>query len=213
MKKKIVVRVAVALFSVALSILLFIYSKNQSMQMLDEIIEKSDCCVVLNYLGGTPISFNADVDNIKIENLKHLEIESNVETSVEELIGITYWDEYYFPDFEVILAKQYDNGKPIIEYADEYVDQRGIYILFLTKSDDGDYYYITDGKSGAIELKNGIIDLKPLDKRLVLAMWFKYDNDIRSFLKWYEDEYRFSDEMVPVKPIPPELFNKRLNYY
>ena len=52
MKKKIVVRVAVALFSVALSILLFIYSKNQSMQMLDEIIEKSDCCVVLNYLGG-----------------------------------------------------------------------------------------------------------------------------------------------------------------
>ena len=133
MKKKIVVRVAVALFSVALSILLFIYSKNQSMQMLDEIIEKSDCCVVLSYLGGATISFDAD-DNIKIENLKHLEIESNVETSVEELIGITYWDEYYFPDFEVTLAKQYDNGKPVIEYADEYVNQRGIYILFLTKS-------------------------------------------------------------------------------
>ena len=212
MKKKIVVRVAVALFSVALSILLFIYSKNQSMQMLDEIIEKSDCCVVLNYLGGTPISFNADVDNIKIENLKHLKIENDIETSVEELIGIAYWDEYYFPDFEVTLAKQYDNGKPIIEYADEYVDERGIYILFLTKSDDGDYYYITDGKSGAIELRNGIIDLRPLDKRLILAMWLKYDNDIRSFLKWYEDEYRFSDKMVPVKPIPPELFDKRLNY-
>lgn len=212
MKKKIVVRVAVALFSVALSILLFIYSKNQSMQMLDEIIEKSDCCVVLSSLGGATISFDAD-DNIKIENLKHLEIESNVETSVEELIGITYWDEYYFPDFEVTLAKQYDNGKPIIEYADEYVDQRGIYILFLTKSDDGDYYYITGGKSGAIKLKNGVIDLRPLDKRLLLAMVFKYDNDIRSFLEWYEDEYRFSDKMVPVKPIPPELFDKRLNAY
>lgn len=212
MKKKIVVRVAVALFSVALSILLFIYSKNQSMQMLDEIIEKSDCCVVLSSIGGATISFDAD-DNIKIENLKHLEIESNVETSVEELIGIAYWDEYYFPDFEVTLAKQYDNGKPVIEYADEYVDQRGIYILFLTKSDDGDYYYITDGKSGAIELRNGIIDLNPLDKRLILAMVFKYDNDIRSFLKWYEDEYRFSDKMVPVKPIPPELFDKRLNTY
>ena len=213
MKKKIVVRVAVALFSVALSILLFIYSKNKSMQILDEIIAKSDCCVVLSSIGGATLSFDADVNNKKIKNLKHLKIESNVETSVEELIGIAYWDEYYFPDFEVTLAKQYDNGKPIIEYADEYVDQRGIYILFLTKSDDGDYYYITDGKSGAIELKNGIIDLKPLDKRLVLAMWFKYDNDIRSFLKWYEDEYRFSDKMVPVKPIPPELFNKRLNYY
>lgn len=211
MKKKIVVRVVVALFSVALSIILFICSKNQSIQMLDEIIEKSDCCVVLSYLGGATISFDAD-DNIKIENLKHLEIESNVETSVEELIGITYWDEYYFPDFKVTLAKQYDNGKPIIEYADEYVDERGIYILFLTKSDDGDYYYITDGKSGAIELRNGIIDLNPLDKRLILAMWLKYDNDIRSFLKWYEDEYRFSDKMVPVKPIPPELFDKRLNY-
>lgn len=212
MKKKIVVRVEVALFSVALSILLFIYSKNQSMQMLDEIIEKSDCCVVLSSLGGATISFDAD-DNIKIENLKHLEIESNVETSVEELIGITYWDEYYFPDFEVTLAKQYDNGKPIIEYADEYVDQRGIYILFLTKSDDGDYYYITSGKSGAIKLKNGVIDLRPLNKRLLLAMVFKYDNDIRSFLEWYEDEYRFSDKMVPVKPIPPELFDKRLNAY
>lgn len=212
MKKKIVVRVAVALFSVALSILLFIYSKNQSMQMLDEIIEKSDCCVVLSSLGGATISFDAD-DNIKIENLKHLEIESNVETSVEELIGITYWDEYYFPDFEVTLAKQYDNGKPVIEYADEYVDQRGIYILFLTKSDDGDYYYITGGKSGAIKLKNGVIDLRPLDKRLLLAMVFKYDNDIRSFLEWYEYEYRFSDKMVPVKPIPPELFDKRLNAY
>ena len=182
------------------------------MQMLDEIIEKSDCCVVLSSLGGATISFDAD-DNIKIENLKHLEIESNVETSVEELIGITYWDEYYFPDFEVTLAKQYDNGKPIIEYADEYVDQRGIYILFLTKSDDGDYYYITGGKSGAIKLKNGVIDLRPLDKRLLLAMVFKYDNDIRSFLEWYEDEYRFSDKMVPVKPIPPELFDKRLNAY
>ena len=187
MKKKIVVRVAVALFSVALSILLFIYSKNQSMQMLDEIIEKSDCCVVLSSLGGATISFDAD-DNIKIENLKHLKIESNVETSVEELIGIAYWDEYYFPDFEVTLAKQYDNGKPVIEYADEYVNQRGIYILFLTKSDDGDYYYITDGKSGAIELKNSVIDLRPLDKRLLLAMVFKYDNDIRSFLEWYEEE-------------------------
>ena len=50
-----------------------------------------------------------------------------------------------------------------------------------------------------------------------MVLWgyvvFGMDNDIRSFLKWYEDEYRFSDKMVPVKPIPPELFDKRLNTY
>ena len=73
--------------------------------------------------------------------------------------------------------------------------------------------YWNPRESGAIKLKNGVIDLRPLDKRLLLAMVFKYDNDIRSFLEWYEDEYRFSDKMVPVKPIPPELFDKRLNTY
>lgn len=201
MKKKLIVRISVVVFSAVVGVVLFVCSRNQSEQLLEKIIAESDCCVCLGSIGGSTLSSDSDIEIT--DDLKFIEKENNVETSVEKIVGLAEEDAY-FPDFEVTLVKQYEDGKSIIEYADEYVcekifDIRPLYILFLSKSDDGDYYYITGGKSGAIELK--IRGMNPLDKRLTLGVLLKFKNDINVFREWYENEYEFSDKMVPSKKI------------
>lgn len=203
MKKMLLVRVLVVVFSAIVLIFLFIFSKNQSEQTLEKIIEETDCCVCLGSIGGATLS--SDIDIGLTGDLKFIEKENNAETCVEKIIGLGDED-VYFPDFEVTLVKQYEDGKTIIEYADEFVcekisDIRPLYILFLSKSDDGDYYYITGGKSGAIELNER--GMKPLDKRLTLGVLLKFKNDIKVFLEWYENEYDFSVKMVPRKKLQP----------
>ena len=203
MKKMLLVRVLVVVFSAIVLIFLFIFSRNQSEQTLEKIIEESDCCVCLGSIGGATLS--SDIDIGLTGDLNFIEKENNAETCVEKIIGLGDED-VYFPDFEVTLVKQYEDGKTIIEYADEFVcekisDIRPLYILFLSKSDDGDYYYITGGKSGAIELNER--GMKPLDKRLTLGVLLKFKNDIKVFLEWYGNEYEFSDKMVPRKKLQP----------
>ncbi len=201
MKKKLIVRISVVVLSAIVGVVLFVCSRNQSEQLLERIIAESDCCVCLSSIGGPTLSSDSDIEIT--DDLKFIEKENNVETSVEKIVGLAEEDAY-FPDFEVTLVKQYENGKSIIEYADEFVcekisDIRPLYILFLSKSDDGDYYYITGGKSGAIELEIG--GMNPIDKRLTLGVLLKFKNDINVFCEWYENEYEFSDKMVPRKKI------------
>ena len=202
-----IVRVSVVVFSAIVGIVLFICSRNQSEQLLEKIITESDCCVCLSSIGGATLSSDSDIEIT--DDLKFMETKDTVETSVEEIIGLSD-EEIYFPDYEVTLAKQYEDGKPIIEYADEYVCEkpsavRPLYILFLSKADDGDYYYITGGKSGAIEL--GYSVFKPLDKKLSLGVLFKFKSDIKVFCEWYENEYEFSENMIPVKSVNSAFYS------
>ncbi len=199
MKRKLIVRISVVVFSAVVGVVLFVCSRNQSEQLLEKIIAESDCCVCLSSIGGGTLS--SDNGIAITDDLKFIEKENNVETSVEKIVGLAEEDAY-FPDFEVTLVKQYENGKSIIEYADEFVcekisDIRPLYILFLSKSDDGDYYYITGGKSGAIKITDD--SLEPLDKNLKFAVWLKFENDYGKFEHWRVNEYEFSDNMIPVE--------------
>ncbi|MBE6749348.1 MAG: hypothetical protein E7557_09010 [Ruminococcaceae bacterium] len=189
MKKKLNILVIsfVLIIVTSVGVIIFNYPANKSEWTLEKLIAESDCCVVLR-----------DVRGYFCYTGPYVETKENEGSNREEILVVDERDELYFPDKHFILVQEFKDYKPTLEYIPgDSGSDRPPYILFLTKADDGDYYYITGGKSGAIK----IIDdrLEALDENLKFEVWLKFKNDYKNFEQWRINEYEFSDKMIPIE--------------
>ena len=189
MKKKLIILVTslVLMLVITVGVIAFNYPENKSEWTLQRLIEESDCCVVLE-----------NVEWHFCYTGPYVETKENECSNREEIRVIDERDELYFPDGHFILVQEFKDYKPTLEYtAGDLGVERPPYILFLSKAQDGDYYYITGGKSGAIKITDD--SLEPLDENLKFAVWLKFENDYGKFEHWRVNEYEFSDNMIPVE--------------
>ena len=155
-------------------------SKNKLITF-QELVEKSDCCVI--------VSINP---NDKTE-LNSKEINGEYYTDVK-VGGFSEYSEIFdiLPERITIIQK----GSAFLEETNETKTTR-FYYLFLNKSEVENTYYITNNKTGVIETDFNY--LYPFDKNLSKELNEKfYDKrhkpDSR-FRSWLIDEYKFSEIM------------------
>ncbi len=189
MKKKLIVLVTsfALMVVITVGVIAFNYPENKSEWTLEKLIAESDCCVVLREVNGK-FCYTGP----------YVEVKENEINDCEYLLFLDERDELYFPDGHFILVQDVKDHKPTLEYIPGYLgSDRPPYILFLTKAQDGDYYYITGGKSGAIKITED--GLEPLDENLKFEVWLKFENNYRKFEQWRINEYKFSANMIPVE--------------
>jgi len=189
MKKKLIVLViTVGVVIVAVvAATVFNHQKSKSEWTLERLVKESDCCVVLSAVEGYFCYIGP-----------YVETKEDEWSNREEILVVDERDELYFCDNHIILVQEFKDYKPTLEYIPgDLGSDRPPYILFLTKAKDGDYYYITGGKSGAIKMTAD--GLEPLDENLKLDVWLKFKNDFKKFEEWRVNEYKFSDKMIPIE--------------
>lgn len=101
--------------------------------------------------------------------------ETKVYTKVET-IPISEWQ-----------LEHLEDNITIIEDDISYIEPERVYIVFLSKSENGDDYYLSCGKSSIFILDYGKI--KPLDYKMKNEVKTHWNNDINTFEEWFSENY------------------------
>lgn len=140
----------------------------------DELIEESDCCVrvYLKNLDGSLATSKKIGKNYYIDMrvFRNGERDLNV---LEEKITIIQENEPYLETYKL--------------------DEIPGYILFLTKADTENTYYVTGGKSGVI--RTDYTHLYAIDDNLQQEL-NEYFTDVFVFEEWRKNIYNFSADMI-----------------
>lgn len=196
MKKKLSILVIsfVLMIVMAVGVIVFNYPENKSEWTLQRLIDESDCCVQIttSYSG---YCYQA----IPEEPLKEV-YEKDGKFYQEVVVSTTPRTVEYFDDREITIIQENEN------YLNEHA-----YIVFLTKAEEDDCYYILGGKNGVIKLVNYGFSENAYIEELVYGK-FRSDNkvlekefdekfnDYNAFYDWVESEdNKFSDKMIPVE--------------
>ncbi|MBO7179535.1 MAG: hypothetical protein J6V78_04260 [Clostridia bacterium] len=203
MKKKLIVLLVsiVVLIVSVVGVTIFNYQKNKSEWTLERLIEESDCCV------GIKTSYKGYCNRaIPKEPLKEV-YEKDGKVYQEVVVSATPRTVEYFDDMEITIIQENEN------YLNEHA-----YIVFLTKAEEDDCYYILGGKNGVIKLVNYGLGEHAYIEELVYGK-FRSENkvlekkfnkkfkDFTAFWNWAESEDNvFSDKMIPKeKPTLPQI--------
>lgn len=195
MKKKLIIIVSiVVVFATCVGVIIFNYPSNKSEWTLEKLIEESDCCVQINtsYRG---YCYQA----IPEEPLKEV-YEKDGKFYQEVVVSTTPRTVEYFDDMEIT----------IIQENESYLNEHA-YIVFLTKAEEDDCYYILGGKNGVIKLVNYGLGENAYIEELFYGK-FRSGNkalekefnenfkDYSAFWDWSASEYnKFSDKMIPIE--------------
>ncbi len=196
MKKKIIVSAisTVVVVITVVGVLLVDYSESNSEWTLEKLIAESDCCVKIttSYSG---YCYQA----IPKEPLKEI-YEKDGNFYQEVVVDRNSKNLEYFDDMEIT----------IIQEDEIYLNEHG-YILFLTKAEEDDCYYVTGGKNGVVKLVNYGFSENAYIEELVYGK-FRSDNkvlenefnekfkDFSAFWDWVASEdNKFSDKMIPIE--------------
>ncbi len=192
MKKKLIVLViTVGVVIVAVvAATVFNHQKSKSEWTLERLIKESDCCVQIStsYRG---YCYRA----IPEEPLKEV-YEKDGNFYQEVVVSTTPKTVGFFDDMEIT----------IIQENEQYLNEHA-YIVFLTKAEDEDCYYVSGGKDGVIKLVNHELGEHAYIEEFIYGK-FRSDNEIlekefnkkfedyRAFREWEESEdIKFSDNM------------------
>lgn len=75
----------------------------------------------------------------------------------------------------------------IIEDDISYIEPDRVYIVFLSKAENDDEYYLSGGKSGIFTLDYGKV--KPLDYKMKKEVKTQWDNKYENFEVWFSENY------------------------
>ncbi len=212
MKKKLIVLVTsfALMVVITVGVIAFNYPENKSEWTLQRLIDESDCCVQIttSYSG---YCYQA----IPKEPLKEV-YEKDDKFYQEVVVDRNPKNVKFFDDMEIT----------IIQEDEIYLNGYG-YILFLTKTEEEDCYYVTGGKNGVVKLVNYGFSENAYIEELVYGK-FRSDNkvlenefnekftDYNAFYDWVESEdNKFSDNMIPVEKMTVAEFdiNNTTNLY
>jgi len=129
---------------------------------LDYLKQNSDACVIIT-------TCVAEYYNVKTIN-------DQIYTTVD-FIPMGWQDKYYKKSKTFI----------IIENTKSYIEPESVYIVFLSKSENNDGYYLSCGKSSIFSVKSG--DIKPLDYKMKNEVKTHWNNRIETFEMWFIENY------------------------
>lgn len=129
---------------------------------LDYLKQNSDACVIIT-------TCVPEYYNIKTIN-------DQIYTTVD-FIPMGWQDKYY----------QKSKTFTIIENTKSYIEPESVYVVFLSKSEDNDGYYLSCGKSSIFSVKSG--DIKPLDYKMKNEVKTHWNNRIETFEMWFSENY------------------------
>lgn len=204
MKKKLIVVLTlfVVMIVTVVGVIAFNYCTNKSEWTLERLIEKSDCCVQIttSYSG---YCYQA----IPEEPLKEV-YEKDGKFYQEVVVDTNLKTVEFFDDMEITIIQEDEN------YLKEHA-----YIVFLTKAEEDDCYYILGGKNGVIKLVNYGLSENAYIEELVYGK-FRSDNkvlekefdakfnDYNAFYDWVESEdNKFSNKMIPIEKTTIAVFD------
>lgn len=137
---------------------------------IEEIIEKSDRCVVVSTI--TP---DQNIKTTRVGNFYH--------TQVYVLCG----------DLEGLPSSRYIT---IIQENSNYLKMEKIYAVFINESSENEnHFYVTEGKSGAIYIKDKN-EFTCLDKSLQKNAEEIFGTTYDDFEEWLFDEYKVERSLV-----------------
>ncbi|MBE6815042.1 MAG: hypothetical protein E7522_06280 [Ruminococcaceae bacterium] len=143
---------------------------------LDYLKRNSDACVIIT-------TCVPEYYNIKTIN-------DQIYTTVD-FIPMGWQDKYY----------QKCKTFTIIENTKSYIEPESVYVVFLSKSEDNDGYYLSCGKSSIFSVKSG--DIKPLDYKMKNEVKTHWNNDINTFEVWFNENYK--DPALTTEPMNTEV--------
>lgn len=203
MKKKfIIIIVSIVVVVVSVCVIAFNYPVNESEWTFEKLIEESDCCVQINtsYAG---YCYQA----IPEEPLREV-YEKDGKFYQEVVVNTNPKTVEFFGDMEITIIQE-----------DEIYLNEPSYILFLTKAEDDDCYYVTGGKNGVIKLVNyGLVehayieefaygDFRSENKVLEKEFNEKF-RDYSVFWDWAASEdNEFSNKMISVEKMTVAVFD------
>lgn len=178
--KKIIVFLIVLIFLVTCSIAVLISPKSLGKANLtfDELIEESDCCVSVSLFG--PFAYDERATSKKVGNNYYIDM------------WVAYYferDRNFFPERITIIQED----EAFLETVDPEFSS-SMYLLFLTKADEENTYYVTGGKNGVIRIRNPFFKAKNDNLNSELQEKFK---DTEVLYNWLENTYKFSSDMIP----------------
>lgn len=196
MKKKLIISVIsfVLIIVIFVGVIIFNYPENETEWTLVRLIEESDCCVGIHtsYAG---FCYQA----IPEEPLKEV-YEKDGKFYQEVVVSTTPRTVEYFDDMEITIIQEKEN------YLNEHT-----YIVFLTKAEENDCYYVTGGKNGVIKCVNSGLGEHAYIEEFVYGK-FRSENkvlekefnenfkDYSAFWDWSASEYnKFSEKMIPIE--------------
>lgn len=196
MKKKSVIIIVsiVVVLATSVGVIAFSYPRNKSEWTLQRLIVESDCCVQI-YTSYAGFCYQA----IPEEPLKDV-YKKDGNFYQEVVVNTNPKTVDYFDDMEIT----------IIQENELYLNEHS-YILFLTKAEEDDCYYVTGGKNGVIKLVNYGLGEHAYIEELLYGK-FRSENkllekefnekfkDLTEFWNWAESEdNKFSDKMTPIE--------------
>ena len=195
MKKKFVIIIVsiVVVVAVSVGVIAFNYPENKSEWTLQRLIDESDCCVRIDtsydgFFCGNAIPSEPLKDVYEKDGKFYQEVIVTFAGEKREIfIEYNKKDVFDAPSYEIT----------IIQEGEKFLNEHQ-YILFLTKAEEDDCYYVLGGKDGAIELDD--FKFKPLNKGLnrELRSFFK---DYDGFCDWLIEDYEFSENMYKKKQV------------
>ncbi len=144
----------------------------------DELIKESDCCVCVSLFGT--FYYDEEAISKKVDNNYHIDMW--VEYHFER-------DRNFFPERITIIQEE----EPFLETVDLEFSS-STYLLFLTKADEENTYYVTGGKNGVIRIRNPFFKAKNANLNSELQEKFK---NTETLYNWLENNYKFSSDMTP----------------
>lgn len=137
-------------------------TSNRGTTTFESLINISDACVIIT----TCVPEYYDVKTIN----------DQIYTTVD-FIPMGWQDKYY----------QKCKTFTIIENTKSYIEPESVYVVFLSKSEDNDGYYLSCGKSSIFSVKSG--DIKPLDYKMKNEVKTHWNNRIETFEMWFSENY------------------------
>lgn len=192
MKKKLIVLVLSLVVVIVTVVGAINYHEKNSVWTMERLMKESDCCVQIStsYRG---YCYQA----IPEEPLKEV-YEKDGNFYQEVVVSTSPKTVEYFDDMEIT----------IIQEKEQYLNEHA-YIVFLTKAEEDDCYYVSGGKNGVIKLVNFGLGEHAYAEEFVYGK-FRSDNkvlekefnekfeDYSAFCDWEESEdNKFSEEMIP----------------
>ena len=144
----------------------------------DKLAEESDCCVFVSLFG--PFAYDEEAISKKVGNNYYIDM------------WVAYYferDRNFFPERITIIQED----EPFLETVDPEFSS-SMYLLFLTKADEENTYYVTGGKNGVIRKSNPFFKAKNDNLNSELQEKFK---DTEALENWLENNYKFSYDMIP----------------
>jgi len=194
MKKKLIVLVLSLVVVIVTVVGAINYHEKNSEWTMERLVEESDCCVQIStsYIG---YCYQA----IPKEPLKEV-YEKDGKIYQEVVVSTSPKTVKFFDDMEIT----------IIQENEQYLNEHA-YIVFLTKAEEDDCYYVSGGKNGVIKLVNFGFGEHAYIEEFIYGK-FRSDNkvlekefnekfeDYSAFCDWEESEdNKFSDKMIPIE--------------